>query len=416
MTIRTALAISLDNSISNDQKRHELRLILNEAGKLADSTESPEIRLLAEAIHALISLLALEQKDGLRSAAEDFRVGAKQAIYLVAGVCAFFAAVALGIYAWNFYGRWPPSDDPQHWGVFGDYVGGVLNPLFAVVNVSVIIYIAYRIRQLEEKHDLDARKAQEAADRARRESEQRLNAVRLLDTVYSLQFYKEVAAPVWEVFVKWRHWKGEQGNQYRMSVVTGFVSFSDHYRDFEKPEELPMPGHNIIRFGDHYHPSDYSPGQARSGYVQTVLSEHQALTCWLEFWGNVNTMISKELADADTVSDLLADWYQYWIDFMVELRWIVRTLHARKQTTPDGPATVFPEPEPRWAREIESLERVFYCRSKDGGAAHYAVQKHKCEERASAILNELLPLLPKKVATPVPKPAEPIAAPDPARM
>ena len=122
------------------------------------------------------------------------------------------------------------------------------------------------------------------------------------------------------------------------------------------------------------------------------------------------------LAQADTVSDLLADWYQYWIDFMVELRWIVRTLHARKQTTPDGPATVFPEPEPRWAREIESLERVFYCRSKDGGAAHYAVQKHKCEERASAILNELLPLLPKKAATPVPKPAEPIAAPDPARM
>lgn len=340
-------------------------------------------------------------------------MGARQAIYLVAGVCAIFAAVALSVYGWNF-ARQPISDNPQDWGVFGDYVGGVLNPVFAVVNISVVIYIAYHIRQLEENHDRDAQNAQEAGDRARRESEQRLNAVRLLDTVYSLQFYKEVAAPVWEIFVKWRHWKGEQGKEYRLSVVTGFVSFSDHYRDFERPEELPMPGHNIIRFGDHYHPCDYSPGSARPGYVQTVLSEHQALTFWLEFWGNVNTMIGKELADADTVSDLLGDWYQYWIDFMVELRWIVRTLHARKLAAADTQATAFPEPEPRWAREIDELERVFYCRKGDAGAAQYAAQKQRCEERASAILAELLPLLQK--ATDVPKHAEPGAAADTGRI
>ena len=341
-------------------------------------------------------------------------MGPSRAIYVVAVVCAAFAAIALGFYAWTFYGRWPPSDDPQHWGVFGDYVGGVLNPLFAVVNITVVVYIAHRIRQLEEKHDLDARKAQVAADKSRRESEQRLNAVRLLDTVYSLQFYKEVAAPVWEVFVKWRHWRGEQGIQYRLSVVTGFVSFSNHYRDFERPDELPSAGHNLIRFGDHYHPSDYQAGQARPGYVQTVLSEHQALTCWLEFWGNVNTMIGKDLADADTVSDLLSDWYQYWIDFMVELRWIVRTLHAQKLASADGPPTAFPEPEPRWAREIEALEQVFYCRAQDRSAAHYAEVKKRCEERAATILAELLQLLQKPAgsAAPVPTDAEPDAAPD----
>jgi hypothetical protein len=131
-----------------------------------------------------------------------------------------------------------------------------------------------------------------------------------------------------------------------------------------------MPGHQVIRFGDHFHPGDYPSGEFRPGYVQAVLSEHEALTYWLEFWGNVNTMITKELVDADTVSDLLSDWYQYWIDFMVELRWMIKALHSRKGAAHGQPRMSFPEPIPRWAREIEALEQVFYGRSKDGSAEH----------------------------------------------
>jgi hypothetical protein len=101
-------------------------------------------------------------------------------------------------------------------------------------------------------------------------------------------------------------------------------------------------------------------------------------------------MVEKELADADTVSDLLGDWYQYWIDFMVELRWIVRTLHTSKPN--DGQATSFPEPEPRWVREIEALERLFYCRTATDTAC-YESRKTRCEERAKEILQELRPLL-----------------------
>jgi hypothetical protein len=145
-------------------------------------------------------------------------------IALVTVACVAYAAVPLGVYYFQFGGQ-PLSDDPQHWGVFGDYVAGTLNPSFAIINLAVVIYIAFQLQHLEGKREQEAREMQEATETARRQSEQRLNAVRLLDTVYSLQFHKEVAAPVWEIFVKWRHWRGEQGNLYRLDASRGSSRF-----------------------------------------------------------------------------------------------------------------------------------------------------------------------------------------------
>jgi hypothetical protein len=38
----------------------------------------------------------------------------------------------LGVYAWNFFGR-APAPDPEQWGQFGDYIGGILNPITALL-------------------------------------------------------------------------------------------------------------------------------------------------------------------------------------------------------------------------------------------------------------------------------------------
>jgi hypothetical protein len=40
------------------------------------------------------------------------------------------AAIALGFYCCNFWGV-PLSNDPAVWGQFGDYMGGILNPIIA---------------------------------------------------------------------------------------------------------------------------------------------------------------------------------------------------------------------------------------------------------------------------------------------
>jgi hypothetical protein len=40
--------------------------------------------------------------------------------------------------------------DPGPWGQFGDYIGGLLNPLFALLNVVVVLYIAASLQRLNE--------------------------------------------------------------------------------------------------------------------------------------------------------------------------------------------------------------------------------------------------------------------------
>lgn len=41
-------------------------------------------------------------------------------------------------------------NDTQKWGAFGDYVGGLLNPIFAFVNVIILVVISYQLALMED--------------------------------------------------------------------------------------------------------------------------------------------------------------------------------------------------------------------------------------------------------------------------
>jgi len=45
------------------------------------------------------------------------------------------------------------SSDPTNWGVFGDFIGGLLNPFFAALNVVAFIYLTNRISGVENERD-----------------------------------------------------------------------------------------------------------------------------------------------------------------------------------------------------------------------------------------------------------------------
>jgi len=54
---------------------------------------------------------------------------------------------------WLFYNKlsqygW--STDPARWGQYGDFIGGLSNPLLAAINIGVFIYLTHRISKLEE--------------------------------------------------------------------------------------------------------------------------------------------------------------------------------------------------------------------------------------------------------------------------
>lgn len=64
------------------------------------------------------------------------------------GAVVFFAIFVAGLYMWKFRGG-SLSNEPEKWGQFGDYLGGVVNPAVGLVTVFlVVISIAIQRREL----------------------------------------------------------------------------------------------------------------------------------------------------------------------------------------------------------------------------------------------------------------------------
>lgn len=59
-----------------------------------------------------------------------------------------FAIVVIP-FLWNFY-NYNISNNLEKWGQFGDYIGGVLNPIVAVMNLAVFAYLSVKLVKIEE--------------------------------------------------------------------------------------------------------------------------------------------------------------------------------------------------------------------------------------------------------------------------
>lgn len=78
------------------------------------------------------------------------------------GAVVFFALFVAGFYVWKFGGL-SLSSEPERWGQFGDYLGGVVNPAVGLVTVFlVVISIAIQRRELRASL-VEMRHANEAA-------------------------------------------------------------------------------------------------------------------------------------------------------------------------------------------------------------------------------------------------------------
>ena len=66
----------------------------------------------------------------------------------------------IGLYTWRFH-TYKLSDDPDDWGVFGDYVGGI----YSVVVTVLVIYLA----RMLDKNEAKRVKRQEAAEQLYRQ-------------------------------------------------------------------------------------------------------------------------------------------------------------------------------------------------------------------------------------------------------
>lgn len=80
------------------------------------------------------------------------------------------AIIAVGSYAYTFH-AWPTHEQPEAWGTFGDFVGGLLNPVIAACTLFVALGV-WKLQKTELKDTQDALKDQ-AKTAVQQRSEQR---------------------------------------------------------------------------------------------------------------------------------------------------------------------------------------------------------------------------------------------------
>ncbi|WP_405384098.1 hypothetical protein [Maribacter sp. LLG6340-A2] len=74
-------------------------------------------------------------------------------------VCSILILAVTIPYLINFNGGL--SDKTEVWGAFGDYFGGILNPILAIINIGILIYLTYLVNKIDSnraKEELEIQK------------------------------------------------------------------------------------------------------------------------------------------------------------------------------------------------------------------------------------------------------------------
>lgn len=137
-------------------------------------------------------------------------------IYILAIIVGLLTALILGSYILNF-GKYNLSDDPNDWGTFGDYVGGLLNPLLSIVNILITYYIARIVSKFSEKESDKQEQAQ----------------LRVIKSQMRFEAWKDFKSEIDKLFAKINDSIIEQNHdliKYFVSeTVKSIESFKDNY-------------------------------------------------------------------------------------------------------------------------------------------------------------------------------------------
>jgi uncharacterized membrane protein len=79
----------------------------------------------------------------------------KAASIFVIVFCILLLITSLGFFIFNFSDH-PISDKIEYWAQFGDYFGGVLNPILALVNICVFVMLTITIQNLTDRNNKES--------------------------------------------------------------------------------------------------------------------------------------------------------------------------------------------------------------------------------------------------------------------
>lgn len=126
---------------------------------------------------------------------------AKDASWLnrLPAIAGLFAAIFIGSYIFTFR-TLPTNENPSAWGTFGDYMGGLLNPLISLFTLMV----AMKVWKLQKTELLETRKAVEEQGKTAEQQRQEQRFFDLLNVYYrtvdsvsfNLTLVRQIAYPI----------------------------------------------------------------------------------------------------------------------------------------------------------------------------------------------------------------------------
>ena len=97
----------------------------------------------------------------------------KKFLWAVGIAATLYTTIVVALFTYHL-GKLPISNtDPAAWGQFGDYLGGMLNPMLASVNIAAVFYIAVSVQ----KYNDDQKKRHDAQQKEEQNSEERVKTV-----------------------------------------------------------------------------------------------------------------------------------------------------------------------------------------------------------------------------------------------
>jgi len=253
---------------------------------------------------------------------------------LAAASSATVAVIAIIAYLHQFGGH-TLSADPGDWGVFGDFVGGVMNPFISLVNIAVVVFIAYTVSHLESQREEEAANAESRLRLAEEERARKDRSVSLHEYFLNPAFYAQVRAPAYQVSLSWSHLPNDLKEKYRNIVIQGWVfSTVKDKLDFY----VTSPPDNLDSMAKYHF-------QSPRGLAS--LTEHQALSALLRFWTRIRILLKENLIDHKVTKELFRDQFCYDVAFFDELS------KGVTEKLQDGMVI------PRWIDDIDYLKRFF---------------------------------------------------------
>jgi hypothetical protein len=74
-------------------------------------------------------------------------------LFIGLAIAIIFIPIAFYIFKFHHY---PITSNPSEWGTFGDYIGGLLNPIISLFTLLVTAFIAFELKKIEDRNSQKA--------------------------------------------------------------------------------------------------------------------------------------------------------------------------------------------------------------------------------------------------------------------